>query len=224
MKSVLWDGDWQVTQVFGVNAAAYAKYGLAGHNGYDLGMWQGTQVNAAGEGQVWITAFDAGGYGNYVKVKMDDGSEWTYGHLLTWSCYAGQRTHAGMRLGWSDNTGNSTGAHLHIGFRPPGWQANRSNGYDGYIDPGAALESLGPTEEPMLPPEDQAILDTMHGLNANAASIADWIKQLGAQAEMIHNQADTIAQLQSAPQGEPVATRVEVVNASGRRDGFIPET
>lgn len=224
VTSALWAGDWHVSQVFGVNRAAYERYGLVGHNGFDLGMWNHTELYAPGYGKVRFASTDPGGYGNFVKVTMDDGSEWTYAHLLAFSCYPGQRVYLGMRLGWSDNTGNSTGPHLHIGYRPPGWESHRGNGFDGYVDPGDAIEAAGAAEEEVISPEDQAILDTMHGLNANAASIGEWISAIGAQSEMIAKQAETISELQSAPQGEPVAVRVEVVNSSGRRDGFVPET
>ena len=44
MKMSIVDGDVSITQYFGENPAAYARFGLAGHNGVDLAMPVGTPL------------------------------------------------------------------------------------------------------------------------------------------------------------------------------------
>lgn len=79
-----------------------------------------------------------------------------------------------------------------------------------------------------LSPDEQAILDVMRGLNANAQSIADWIERIGAQEKVMAEQAQRIAQLEAAagqtPAFDPYAHRIELVNtASGDRYGYVGE-
>lgn len=81
-----------------------------------------------------------------------------------------------------------------------------------------------PQEVPDVSPEDQAILDVMHGLGANAASIEGWINQIGAlESEVTRLAAELDACEATVAQGPPVPVRVEVTQANGRVDGFVPE-
>lgn len=67
-------------------------------------------------------------YGNYVKIRHDDGYYTMYGHLKynTVQVSVGQRVEQGERLGYMGNTGYSTGAHLH-------WEVRNTS--DTKIDP-----------------------------------------------------------------------------------------
>lgn len=125
------NGSFRLTQGFGGNPAAYAKFGLKGHNGLDYGLPTGTPVVAPILGKVTQAGFDASGYGNYIKIENDK-----YGtvlaHLQSYSVKVGQQVSEGQQIGLSDNTGNSTGPHLHWGVHP--FPRNTSNGYNGYID------------------------------------------------------------------------------------------
>ena len=58
-------------------------------------------------------------YGNYVKVKHDNGYSTLYAHLAkgTVAVSNGQRVSKGQRLGYMGDTGNSYGAHLHFEVR-----------------------------------------------------------------------------------------------------------
>lgn len=129
-----------ITQRFGCNADFYRKYGLRGHNGIDfrtrfldspLGR---REVFAVNDGVV-IEAVIAkiGGYGTYIKIKHDDGSQTVYAHLFCLKVRRGQRIEAGKIIGITDSTGLSTGPHLHFGYRPPNF--DYQNGYKGYQDP-----------------------------------------------------------------------------------------
>lgn len=74
------------------------------------------------------------GYGKFVRLVHDDGSQTIYGHLSKWYVKKGQRVGVNDIIGLTGNTGFSTGAHLHCGYRPPEWAKNYGNGYAGYID------------------------------------------------------------------------------------------
>lgn len=57
-------------------------------------------------------------YGNYIKLKHDDGTFSLYAHLKKDSLLAkGVRVNEGQVIAQIGNTGNSTGAHLHFEYR-----------------------------------------------------------------------------------------------------------
>ena len=60
-----------------------------------------------------------GGFGNWVKIKGDDGNYWIYPHLSkgTITVSTGQRINQGQELGKMGSSGSSTGAHLHLEVR-----------------------------------------------------------------------------------------------------------
>lgn len=126
------NGTFPVTQIWGVNEADYARFGLKGHNGVDYGTPTGTPIVAPHDGVIIEAAFDQYGYGMYVKIENDvEGS--ILGHLQTFNVNAGDKILEGQQIGISDNTGNSTGPHLHWGYyRKP---RNKSDGYSGTTNP-----------------------------------------------------------------------------------------
>ena len=79
-------------------------------------------------------------YGNYVKVKHDNGYSTLYAHLAkgTVAVSNGQRVSKGQRLGYMGDTGNSYGAHLHFEVR---------NESDAKIDPTPYLDADLPKKE-----------------------------------------------------------------------------
>jgi murein DD-endopeptidase MepM/ murein hydrolase activator NlpD len=56
------NGNFPITQPFGVNPAAYAKFGMKGHNGIDYGLPSGTPVVAAISGTARVLS-DPYGFG-----------------------------------------------------------------------------------------------------------------------------------------------------------------
>lgn len=65
--------------------------------------------------------FEDGSYGNYVKVKHDDGYYTLYAHgaYNTVQVKVGDKVKKGERLMYMGNTGMSYGAHLHFELRNP---------------------------------------------------------------------------------------------------------
>jgi murein DD-endopeptidase MepM/ murein hydrolase activator NlpD len=125
------DGIGEVTQRFGENPATYKKFGLAGHNGLDYGVPEGTPVLAAHDGTVTEVGDDPAGYGLFVKVQ---GLKCLtlYAHLRVQLVKAGDEIGTGQQIGEAGNTGNSTGSHLHWGVKLCGM---RNPAYNNWIDP-----------------------------------------------------------------------------------------
>lgn len=67
------------------------------------------------------TGFEKGSYGNYVKIKHDNGYYTMYAHMAynTVKVKVGQRVKRGQVLGYMGNTGYSFGGHLHWEVRKP---------------------------------------------------------------------------------------------------------
>jgi murein DD-endopeptidase MepM/ murein hydrolase activator NlpD len=134
MELSIVDGDARITQLFGEHPADYAMFGLLGHNGVDLAVPIGTPLKAPEDASLVEAAFDAAGYGWYVKLRTAAGADWLFGHMDGPSpLEIGQAVAAGEGLGESGNSGNSTGPHVHVGYRPD--DAYRGGGYAGYVDP-----------------------------------------------------------------------------------------
>lgn len=110
-------GDFSISQRYGSNAGAYARFGMRGHNGIDVACRSGTALLACVAGVVTERRNDATGYGLYTVLTDAAGGEWLYGHGASWSVREGQAVEAGQRLGTSGSTGNSTGPHLHFEAR-----------------------------------------------------------------------------------------------------------
>jgi len=129
-----WDGDFPLTQLFGENPTAYARFGLAGHNGVDVGLPIGTLVRAVWDGDVLWNGADPGGYGLYVVLTTPWGGSLLYAHLSDRGNHPlGEQVKAGDPLAYSGSTGNSTGPHLHLGLRPD--RAYTRGPFAGYTDP-----------------------------------------------------------------------------------------
>ena len=83
------------------------------HTGVDFATPIGTQVHAWKAGKV-IKASWSGGYGNYVVIQHDDGTQSCYAHLNGYACSVGQYVNCHDVIAYSGSTGNSTGPHLHF--------------------------------------------------------------------------------------------------------------
>jgi murein DD-endopeptidase MepM/ murein hydrolase activator NlpD len=84
------------------------------HKGADFAAPSGTPVMAAGFGTV-VMAQRHAGFGNYVKIRHQNGYETAYAHLSGYArgLKAGARVEQGQIIGYVGTTGLSTGPHLH---------------------------------------------------------------------------------------------------------------
>jgi murein DD-endopeptidase MepM/ murein hydrolase activator NlpD len=84
------------------------------HTGVDWATPYGTPIFASGNGVVETAGWE-GGYGNYVKLKHNNGYETAYGHMSAFAkgLEPGKRVRQGQVIGFVGSTGQSTGAHVH---------------------------------------------------------------------------------------------------------------
>lgn len=94
------------------------------HRGVDMRLSTGDTVRAAFNGRVRIVNYEAGGYGNYVVLRHDNGLETVYGHFSKHLVKRNQYVKAGEPIGLGGNTGRSFGAHLHFETRYMGVAIN----------------------------------------------------------------------------------------------------
>ena len=102
----------------GVFTSGYGMRWGTLHAGIDIANSVGTPILAFMDGTV-IDSGPASGYGNWIRIKHDDGSMSVYGHMETLAVSVGQRVEAGQNIA-GGNRGFSTGSHLHFEIHPSG--------------------------------------------------------------------------------------------------------
>ncbi len=88
------------------------------HNGIDIAAPIGTPIRAPLPGEV-IASGPASGFGLWVRVRHDDGTVTTYGHVNRSLVTVGEQVTAGEEIAEVGNRGHSTGPHLHMEVRTP---------------------------------------------------------------------------------------------------------
>lgn len=155
--------------------ASYAKFGLMGHNGQDWGVPEGTRIVAPHGGKIIEAQFDAGGYGNYVKIE-DAYQGSVLAHLSKISVKVGDVLIEGNEIGISGNTGNSTGAHLHWGYyRLP---RDRENGFLGYINQADWMNVVSSDNTNLLAQID-GLKHDLESLGARSSGLLDRLRRIG---------------------------------------------
>ena len=102
---------------------AVRTQGIHGYNGVDFAVAGGGSIaiRAAAGGQVVVAKASGwnGGYGNYVVIRHNDGTQTLYAHMSPGSVavQTGAWVSSGQQLGMMGNTGRSTGTHLHFEVR-----------------------------------------------------------------------------------------------------------
>ncbi|MDZ7932579.1 MAG: M23 family metallopeptidase [Rhodococcus sp. (in: high G+C Gram-positive bacteria)] len=107
-----------VQPVAGVLTSNFGSRWGTQHSGLDIAAPIGTPIYAAADGTV-SDAGPASGFGLWVKVRHDDGTETVYGHVNDFSVHPGQRVSAGEQIATVGNRGQSTGPHLHFEVHDP---------------------------------------------------------------------------------------------------------
>ncbi|WP_181701038.1 M23 family metallopeptidase [Chthonobacter albigriseus] len=84
------------------------------HTGVDWAAPPGTPIMAAGDGVV-VYADWKSGYGNFIKLRHNNGYETAYAHQTRFASgiREGARVRQGQVIGYVGSTGLSTGPHLH---------------------------------------------------------------------------------------------------------------
>ncbi len=111
---------WPAVDLYNVTSP-YGNRSLGYHRGIDISgaNAEGSLVVAGASGVVTAAGWNAGGYGNYVKIDHGNGIETLYGHMLNNSLAVsvGDIVQKGQVVGQVGNTGYSFGAHLHFEVR-----------------------------------------------------------------------------------------------------------
>ena len=92
------------------------------HKGIDIANVLGTPEYAVMDSTV-ISAGPASGFGQWVRLRADDGTVFVYGHMETINVTVGQRVKAGDVIAGMGSRGFSTGSHCHFEVHPNGGEA-----------------------------------------------------------------------------------------------------
>ncbi|ERN41192.1 membrane protein [Rubidibacter lacunae KORDI 51-2] len=104
----------------GVLTSGYGMRWGRMHRGIDIAAPVGTPIFAASSGEVVVAGWNAGGYGNIVKLRHGDGSVTLYAHNSRIVVRRGQRVRQGQQIAEMGSTGRSSGPHLHFEIHPGG--------------------------------------------------------------------------------------------------------
>ncbi|MCK4386582.1 MAG: M23 family metallopeptidase [Candidatus Pacebacteria bacterium] len=94
--------------------------GLHGYNAIDFAVPLGTPILAAASGDVIISKDNGywnGGYGNYIVIKHNNGTQTLYSHNSKNIVWPGYHVVQGQVIGYIGSTGRSTGPHVHFEVR-----------------------------------------------------------------------------------------------------------
>ncbi len=88
---------------------------MRAHRGVDLAAPTGTPIRAVANGVVTKAGW-AGGHGNHVELRHDNGTVTGYSHLSSIAVKRGAHVSQGQTIGKVGSTGQSTGPHLHYEY------------------------------------------------------------------------------------------------------------
>ena len=83
------------------------------HTGVDIANTPGTPIRAVAAGTV-IDSGPAQGFGNWIRIRHEDGSISVYGHMQTLNVAVGEVVQPGQLIAGMGSEGFSTGSHLHF--------------------------------------------------------------------------------------------------------------
>ena len=112
----------------------------ATHSGIDVPAPKGVKILSAKSGVVLTSAYNKGGYGNYVVVDHGNGNTTLYAHMNSRAVKAGDVVKQGQVLGYVGTTGRSTGNHLHYEIREKGARIDPVTRYSGLTYKGKTLK------------------------------------------------------------------------------------
>jgi murein DD-endopeptidase MepM/ murein hydrolase activator NlpD len=84
------------------------------HTGVDWGAPTGTPIFAAGNGVIEVAGRE-GGYGNYIRIRHNNGYKTAYAHMVRFApgMVKGAKVRMAQVIGYVGSTGLSSGPHLH---------------------------------------------------------------------------------------------------------------
>lgn len=93
--------------------------GLHGYNAIDIGAPTGTPILAAASGRIIRAKYSGwnSGYGRYLLIQHDNGTQTLYAHANSVIVNVGQQVVQGQVVAYMGSTGRSTGPHVHFEIR-----------------------------------------------------------------------------------------------------------
>lgn len=116
-------GTARETAYYAPPLASYTEtQGIHGYNAVDLAAPAGTPITASATGDVIVAREGGwnGGYGSYVVISHNNGSQTLYAHMSKVATYDGAHVRQGEVIGYVGATGKvtgKTGNHLHFEIR-----------------------------------------------------------------------------------------------------------
>ncbi|MER5373144.1 M23 family metallopeptidase [Streptomyces sp. NPDC002553] len=94
-------------------AGTVTQWWHSGHDGVDIANNRGTPIHSTGPGTV-IASGPASGYGQWIRIRHDDGTVTEYGHMYERLVFVNQRVSSGQLIARMGSEGDSSGNHLHF--------------------------------------------------------------------------------------------------------------
>ena len=93
--------------------------GIHGRNGVDLASYYDSNILASADGDVILSRSSGwnGGYGAYIVLSHNNGTQTVYAHLSQTLVNVGDHVSQGEVIGKMGRTGHATGIHLHFEIR-----------------------------------------------------------------------------------------------------------
>lgn len=133
------------------------------HKGFDIAADLGTDIYAAGDGEVVSAGWNPGGYGYFVMIDHLDGYQTVYAHMSQVYTTTGTPVKRGQLIGAVGSTGDSTGPHCHFEVR-----------YMGICyDPAKFMYTADYTEDMDLSERTTAVTDSFGNLITTTTTTAE---------------------------------------------------
>ena len=132
----------RINQPFGTRPNVYGKFGLPGHEGFDIAATKGSEIYSVADGVVYQVVPNPRphNYGIHVRIKHINGYKSIYAHSQEVLVNVGDVVKGGQVIALADNTGNSFGHHLHFTLKNK--ENSKSNWPYDIIDPTRFFASL----------------------------------------------------------------------------------
>ena len=139
-------------------AASISQGYSGGHDGIDLAAPFGTPIYATQAGVVTASG-PAQGYGQWIRIRYDDGSMTEYGHMQRRDVSVNQCVNGGQQIAVVGFEGQSFGPYLHFRTYARAGDGRGINPIDYLRARGRTVQRLGRLMRPHAEKTDAALLD-----------------------------------------------------------------